>query len=121
VQSIRNQYQVNDLSLHEADGLVREYVEAQGRRPVKLSVPGGRRDVSHLVNTAIDVAAGEVSTFVAQVWGEGGRFAYLLLTGGGCLVLGERLQRQLRHAEILDDPVTANARGLARAAQRLFK
>jgi hypothetical protein len=40
------------------------------------------------VSTAIDVAAGEVSTFVAQVLGEGGRFAYLLLTGGGCLVLG---------------------------------
>jgi hypothetical protein len=36
---------------------------------VKLSVPGGRQDVSHLVGTAIDVAAGEVSTFVAQVWG----------------------------------------------------
>jgi len=121
VQSVRSQYQVGDLSLHEADGLVREYIQGQGRRPVKLSVPGGRRDVSHLVSTAIDVAAGEVSTFVAQVWGEGGRFAYLLLTGGGCLVLGERLQRQLRHAVVLDDPVTANARGLARAAQRMFK
>jgi hypothetical protein len=43
------------------------------------------------------------------------------LTGGGCLVLGERLQRQLRHGVVLDDPVTANARGLARAAQRMFK
>ena len=121
VQSVRSQYQVGDLSLHEADGLVRGYNQSQGRRPVKLSVPGGRRDVSHLVSTAIDVAAGEVSTFVEQVWGEGGRFAYLLLTGGGCLALGQRLQRQLRHAVVLDDPVTANARGLARAAQRMFK
>jgi hypothetical protein len=121
VQSACSQYQVGDLSLHEADGLVREYVRGRGRRPVKLSVPGGRQDVSHLVGTAIDVAAGEVSTFVAQVWGQGGRFAYLLLTGGGCLVLGERLRQQLRHAVVLDDPVTANARGLARAAQRIFK
>jgi len=121
VQSVRSQYQVGDLSLHEADELVREYIRGRGRRPVKLSVPGGRQDVSHLVGTAVDVAAGEVSTFVAQVWGQGGRFAYLLLTGGGCLVLGERLRQQLPHAVVLDDPVTANARGLARAAQRMFK
>ncbi len=121
VQSIRSQYQVGDLSLHEADELVREYVRGRGRRPVKLSVPGGRQDVSHLVATAVDVAASEVLAFVAQVWGQGGRFAYLLLTGGGCLALGERLQQQLRQAVVLDDPVMANARGLARAAQRMFR
>jgi len=67
VQSIRSQYQVGDLSLHEADELVREYVRGRGRRPVKLSVPGGRQDVSHLVATAVDVAASEVLAFVAQV------------------------------------------------------
>jgi hypothetical protein len=106
------------LSLHEADELLRRYVGGRGRRAVRLPVPGELVDVRDQVRAALEYTVGEVATFVEQTWGNGRQFAHLLLTGGGCLALGEHLARQLPHATLLDDPVTANARGLARLAQR---
>jgi len=115
VESVKRQYR-RGLSLHEADALMREYIEAPG--PVLLAVAGGQENVRPLIRTALDVAAGEVVSFVEQAWGNGRQFSHLLMTGGGCLALGGRLRRLLPHADLLPDPVTANARGLARLAQR---
>ena len=42
----------------------------------------------------------------------------MLLTGGGALALAPRLLRQYPHAQVVDDPVQANARGLAKLAAR---
>jgi hypothetical protein len=114
VGAVKRQYQ-RDLSLHEADGLLRKHVKTG---PVLLAMAGGTVDVRPLVRSALDVAAGEVTSFVERTWGNGRQFARLLLTGGGCLALGQRLKQQLPHATLLHDPVTANARGLARLAQR---
>jgi len=117
VESVRRQYQ-RPLSLHEADELLRRHVKVQGRRAVDLPVAGGQVDVRGLVRAALDTTAGEVTAFVERTWGNGRQFSHLLLVGGGCLALGDRLQQQMPHATLLDDPVTANARGLARLAQR---
>lgn len=117
-ESVRRQHQ-RTLSLHEADDLVRRYVKTQGRRAVDLPLAGGQVDVRGVVRAALDTTAGEVTAFVERTWGNGRQYSHLLLTGGGCLALGDRLQAQLPHATLLDDPVTANARGLARLAQRL--
>lgn len=117
VESVRRQYQ-RPLSLHEADELLRRYVKVQGRRNVDLPLAGGQVDVRGLVRAALDTTAGEVTAFVERTWGNGRQFSHLLLAGGGCLALGDRLQQQMPHATLLDDPVTANARGLARLAQR---
>jgi len=114
VDIVRRQYQ-RDLSLHEADGLLREYVSSG---PILMAMAGGTVDVRALIRSALDVAAGEVTSFIERVWGNGRQFAHLILTGGGCLALGQRLSQQLPHATLLHDPVTANARGLARLAQR---
>ena len=117
VESVRRQYQ-RPLSLHEADELLRIYVGGAGRRAVNMPLAGGQVDVRGLIRAAIDATSGEVTAFVDRTWGNGRQFSHLLLTGGGCLALGERLQAQMPHAVLLDDPVTANARGLARLACR---
>lgn len=105
------------LSLHEADALLRKFPRSNSR-PIHLHVPGGVTDVTAEVRSALDVTAGEVTSFIERTWGNGRQFSHLLLTGGGCLALGARLRRQLGHAVLLRDPVTANARGLARLAVR---
>lgn len=117
VESVRRQYQ-RPLSLHEADELLRQYVAGAGRRVVDMPLAGGQVDVRGLIHAALDATAGEVTAFVDRVWGNARQFSHLLLTGGGCLALGERLLKQMPHSVLLDDPVTANARGLARLAQR---
>jgi len=114
VDIVKRQYQ-RSLSLHEADGIMRKYAKPG---PMFLALAGGTVDIRPLVRSSLDVAAGEVSSFIEQAWGNGRQFAHLLLTGGGCLALGDRLRQQLPHATLLHDPVTANARGLARLAQR---
>lgn len=121
--NVRQQHQ-RPLSLHESDALLRQYVQGRGRKEVKLPVAGGAIDVRAQVRSALDYTAGEVTAFIERVWGNGRQFSNLLLTGGGCLALRDRLQRQIPHATFSgDDPVTANARGLAKLAQRpgLFK
>ena len=119
---VRRQYK-RELSLHEADALLQEYVRRGGRRAIDLPVAGQVVDVRPVIRTALNTAAGEILGFLDRTWGNGRQFSHLLLTGGGCLMLRDRLMERLPHATLLDDPVTANARGLARLAQRpgLFK
>ena len=117
VDIVKRQYQ-RGLSLHEADGILRKYAKPGAILLAMADSAGGTVDIRPLVRSSLDVAAGEVSSFIEQAWGNGRQFAHLLLTGGGCLALGDRLRQQLPHATLLHDPVTANARGLARLAQR---
>jgi len=114
---VRRQHQ-RELSLHEADALLQEHVRQGSRRAVNLPMAGGVVDVRPLVRTALDTATGEILGFLDRTWGNGRQFSHLLLTGGGVLMLGDRLLERLPHAVLLADPVTANARGLARLAQR---
>ena len=115
--NVRRQHQ-RPLSLHEADDLLRQCIKGP-RKEIKLPVAGGSADVRPLARSALDSTAGEVTAFVERTWGNGRQFSNLLLTGGGCLALKKRLQEQIPHAMFSgDDPVTANARGLAKLAQR---
>lgn len=102
------------LSLHEADALLRQ------KRP-KLYTAQGEADLRSLANQALDATAAGIVTFVEQRWGNGRQFAHLLFTGGGAEVLRDALLRQYPHGIVLPNPVTANALGLARYAQRVFK
>ena len=103
------------VSLYEADGYIRH--SCNGHKS-ELLVRGETIDLKPLARQALDVAAGEVKAFLSQTWEDGKSFDYILLTGGGSLALGERLRTVYPHAIHLPDPVTANARGLARFAQR---
>jgi len=103
------------VSLHEADDYVRQ--SCNGQR-LEMVVKGETLDLKPLARQALDVAAGEVKAYLSQTWEDGKAFDYILLTGGGVLALGERLRSAYPNGILLADPVTANARGLAKFAQR---
>lgn len=103
------------LSLQEANGLLRDCVT--GRKPI-LSVNGTETPLAPLARQALNAAAGEVTAFVVRQWGNGRQFDQILLTGGGALALKDQLGRALPHAIMLENPVTSNARGLSKYAQR---
>jgi hypothetical protein len=102
-----------DLSLHEADALVRQ------RHP-RLHTAGGEVKLRAQVDQALDTTAAAVVTFVERQWGNGRQFAHLLFTGGGAEALKGTLLRQYPHGVVLPNAVTANALGLARYAARVF-
>ncbi len=107
---VRRDYGVA-LSLHEADGLLSD------KRP-QLYTPTGLADLQAATRQALDAATGEILGFVESRWGQGRQFAYLLFTGGGAEALRSELTHLYPHGLMLPDPVTANALGLARYAQR---
>jgi len=113
INAVQARYGV-DLSLHEADALLRQ------RRP-KLYTAQGEADLRPLVTQALDTTAAGVLNFVERRWGNGRQFAHLLFTGGGAEMLRDALLRQYPHGVVLPNPVTANAAGLARYAQRVSK
>ena len=105
------------LSLHEADRYVRQNGRKRGGQ-AHLMVRGELFPLAPLAKQAENAAFSEVRAFLSQQWEDGSQFDYILLTGGGALVLGKRLQAAFPAAFTLPDPVTANARGFAKFAQR---
>lgn len=103
------------VSLNEADEYIRQ--ACNGHR-FNLVYKGVSLDLKPLVQQALDMAASEVKSFLSQTWEDGKGFDYILLTGGGILALGDRLRNAYPNSIHLPDPVTANARGLAKYAQR---
>ncbi len=103
-----------DLSLHQADALLRE------RRPT-LATASGVLDLRGPAEQARAASVGAVMAFLEQQWGNARQFQYVLFTGGGAEALRPDLLRQYPHGVILPDPVHANAIGLARYAQQAFK
>jgi len=103
-----------ELSLHEADVLTRQVTNGQ---KAHVFVEGQAVEVTSAVRQAVQAHGSEVVRFVEQRVDNARRFRVLCL-GGGALALGERIRRQWPHTEIAPDPVTANARGLAKLARR---
>jgi hypothetical protein len=111
--NLRRRYGV-ELSLHEADDLVQLVV---GRKKAQTYVMGELTDVTPAVRQALNSVGADVVRFIEAQVGKGKKFK-ILLTGGGALALAPRLLTQWKHAEVMTDPVTANARGLAKLAAR---
>jgi hypothetical protein len=102
-----------DISLHEADALLRE------RSPV-LYTADGELDLGADVEQALNTVAAGVVQFIEQRWGNARQFAHVLFTGGGAEALKNALTDQYPHGVVLPEPVTANALGLSRYARRVF-
>lgn len=98
------------LSLSEADNLIRQSISNSTR--------SNQQELKDLSKRALDVAASELRSYISQIWEDGKQFDKIILTGGGTIALGNRLRSFFSNAIELPDPVTANARGLARFAQR---
>ena len=99
-----------ELSLQQADSLIVQ--TCKGQRPV-IYHPEGETDVAHIVFQALDNAAATVCSFVERVWGNGRQFRHVLITGGGAQALQEHLLKLYPYATVVQDSITANARGLA--------
>lgn len=83
-----------------------------------LYVEGQRVEIKDEVNQAFKALEADVISFLQKIIGKVGRRYRVLFTGGGALVMGQKLKRLYPHGEIITEPVTANARGLAKMAQR---
>ncbi len=102
-------------SLIEVDALIREYLD---RGKVSRIFAGQRVDLTPVVKQALNSLATKTVGYVNEVWGNAREFSYVLLAGGGALALDGAIRRHIPHAQILPDPVHANAIGLAKLAQR---
>jgi len=112
IRHVRRTYSLS-LSLHQADGLMREYLK---RGQVTLYHAGGEADLSQAVEQALNDAFAGVSQFIRQHWERGLQFRHLLITGGGAQAMQSRLLAQYPQAIILPASVTANAEGMAKFA-----
>ena len=59
----------------------------------------------------------DVTSFIERIVGNAAEYR-VILTGGGALALSQRLLSVYRHAALMQEPILANARGLAKLAVR---
>lgn len=103
------------LSLHEVDALLQDY---QRSGEAEVAAGGEVRDVSMMARDVLDQWAGEVVAYLGGVWGNDPGFATTIITGGGAPSLEGPVKSRWGGVEVLRQPVTANARGLAKYARR---
>ena len=77
-------------------------------------------DFTEAVAGYADSLAQQITSTVSQLWNGGATLDKILVTGGGSLLLGDAIQRQWPHAQVVPSPVYANAIGYHRLARRLF-
>ncbi|MBT3313326.1 MAG: ParM/StbA family protein [Anaerolineae bacterium] len=112
IRDIKEKYGVT-LSRHQAD----EYLRA--KKPI-FSCAQGDMDISPFVDQALSVASASIGDFLETLLGNGQQFRYMLFTGGGSALIKKELLQRYPLAQVLPDPVFANALGLARYARRAF-
>ncbi len=112
IREIKEKYGVT-LSRHQAD----EYLRA--KKPV-FSCAQGDMDIAPLVDQALSVASASIGDFLETLLGNGNQFRYMLFTGGGSALIKKELLQRYPLAQVLPNPVFANALGLARYARRAF-
>jgi plasmid segregation protein ParM len=101
-----------DLRMHEVDQVVR-----RGH----VTIFGEERDIEWLANPVLDAVAEEVLARAGTLWGDGRDLKAVLVTGGGAMVLGERICHRYPHARVLDDASLANVRGFERYGRRKWR
>jgi plasmid segregation protein ParM len=101
-----------ELSLRE-----HQLMDAITARQVKYF--GEVVDLTDIVDAALKPLADQVVAAAAQLWKGGAALDAVIVTGGGALLVGPYIQGRFRHAQVVAEPVFANARGYWRFAQRL--
>lgn len=94
-----------------------QIVDAIKARQVKYY--GSPVDLGRVVDEALEPMAAQVISQAGQLWNGGAGLDAILIAGGGAHLLGPRLQRQYRHARIVESPVYSNAIGYWKLSQRL--
>jgi len=85
-----------------------------------IKIYGREESVKGLVQEAKDALAEEVMSAVRAKIGSGKDLDWVLLVGGGSVVLGEQLKGHFPHCRIPDEPAYANARGMLKIAKYVF-
>ena len=101
-----------DYELHQIDHILRN-----GRT---VTVQGLDRDISDLVEPAVDALAQQVLAFARDRWGKARDFKRILLTGGGAYHIADAVKRVYPHTQVLTEPHTGNLRGFYKYAVRKF-
>jgi len=82
---------------------------------------GREIDLAEEYRAAVRDAAEAVSRHVLSAWRDlADSLELTLLAGGGALLLGEVLARAFPNAQVVDDPVFANAKGYLKALSRMI-
>jgi len=103
-----------DLDLTALDGLVQRVVNG---KQAEVWVEGKAINVSQETKQALNSLQADVVSFVERSVGLAKEYE-IILTGGGALAMTPRLIRLFPHANVVYQPVLANARGLAKMANR---
>lgn len=101
-----------DYDLHRIDRLM--------RNGDTVTVQGHDRDISNLIQPAIDAMAQQVLAFARDRWGNALDFKRIILTGGGALYLEDAVRAVYPHTLVLPEPHTGNLRGFYKYAVRKF-
>lgn len=107
------------LSEHCPNLEVRDHQIMEAIIARKIKYYGQSVDLGPVVDTALAPLAGQVVAQATQLWNGGAALDAILVSGGGALLLGPHIQHQFPHAQVVDDPVFANARGFWKLAQRI--
>ncbi|MBV7326997.1 ParM/StbA family protein [Chloroflexi bacterium TSY] len=111
-ETINDRFTGLDLSSHEVihatvDGAVKYF--------------GKQHDITQVVESALEPLITMIVDETTQRWNGGARLDAVLITGGGAFLIGETLGKHFPHAQIVDDPVFANAEGFYRWGNRLWR
>jgi plasmid segregation protein ParM len=80
---------------------------------------GERIDANDFVNPITAHAAKQISAEISQRWGSGAQFETILITGGGAKLVGQAIVDILPQAIVVADPVSSNANGFWKFANRI--
>ena len=94
-----------------------QVVDAIVARQVKYY--GEPQDLGPVVDAALEPMAEQVIAQATQLWNGGANLDAVLVSGGGALLLGPAIEAYFRHAQVVSEPVFANALGYWRFAQHL--
>ena len=114
IRAIKHQHRV-ELELSRADELIRQAVNGQA---ATTYVNGQATDVTAEARQSLRSLEADVYNFLDRAIGKNAGAYRILLTGGGALALAGMLQRRFPQASLMAEPVLANARGLAKLANR---
>lgn len=110
--AVNNEYPGLDLDDHEVADMV-----ANG---ATVRYYGDSKDVSEIVNDALDPLAERVIAESTTLWNGAARQDAILITGGGARLVGPAICDKFPQARIVGDSAFANAQGYYRFAQRQY-
>lgn len=86
----------------------------------RIKVYGKEEDVSDLVREAKEALADSIMGIVRTKIGTGKDLDFVLLVGGGSIVMRDQLAKHFPHARFPEHPEFANARGMLKIAKYVF-